>query len=104
MSEPDRIVINDVEYQPVSSVTPSDLKIVVLDRGFVVVGNVSFQEEYVVIDRCSCIRRWGTTQGLGEIAFNGPTSKTTLDKQPLTTVHKLQVVQMIDCEASKWDL
>ena len=104
MSEPDRVVINDVEYQPVYSVTSSNLKIVVLDRGFVVVGNVSFQEDYVVIDQCSCIRKWGTTQGLGEIAFNGPTSQTKLDKQPRTTVHKLQVVQIIDCEASKWNL
>ena len=27
----------------------------------------------------SCVRAWGTTQGLGEIALKGPTKSTVLD-------------------------
>jgi hypothetical protein len=89
-----------VEYLPRSE--SSSRKIVVLDRGFVVVGLVSFDGEYVVIDDCQCVRRWGTTAGLGELASNGPLENTKLDAQPRTVVHKLQVVQMIDCLEEKW--
>ena len=80
----------------------ASLKIVVLDRGFVVVGLVSTDGDNIVIDDCSCVRRWGTSRGLGQLAAEGPQTETKLDKQPRTTVNKLQVVQMIDCEAAKW--
>jgi hypothetical protein len=78
--------------------------IVVLDRGFVVVGNVVLSGNYVVINDCSCIRRWGTKKGLGELAMKGPLAETVLDPQPQTRVHELQVVQIIECvcEVSKW--
>lgn len=94
------VVVDGVEYFP--KAPNSSLKIVVLDRGYVVMGNVSFQDEYVVIDNCSCVRRWGTTKGLGQLASEGKQSETVLDAQPKTTVHKLQVVQMIDCEEKAW--
>jgi len=77
-------------------------RIVVLDRGFVVVGNVTQDGPYIVIDDCSCIRRWGTTRGLGQLATGGPQPETKLDPQPRTRVHELQVVQQIDCEESAW--
>lgn len=96
------MVIDGVEYVPVSK--PADIKIVVCDRGFVLVGRVEIKDRYVVITDCGCVRIWGTTKGLGEIASNGPTDSTKIDKQPRTVVHELQVVQMIDCEASKWSL
>lgn len=94
------IVIDGVEYAPILS---GDLKIVVLDRGFVVVGNVSIDGCYVVINSCSCVRRWGTTKGLGELATSGPLENTVLDPQPTTRVHQLQVVQMIDCDGAAWN-
>lgn len=95
------IVIDGVEYAPKHV---GDFKIVVLDRGFVVVGNVSFDESYVVIDNCQCVRRWGTKRGLGELAMEGPKENTTLDPQPTTRVHELQVVQIIDCDGAAWKL
>lgn len=95
-----KIVVEGVAF--VEESASHDLRIVVLDRGFVVVGNVSFVDDYVVIDNCSTVRRWGTTKGIGQLAMEGPTSNTVLDKQPRTTVHKLQVVQMIECEVSAW--
>ena len=94
------ITINGTKYVPANA--PSNRKIVVLDRGFVVVGNVRMDGNYVIIEDCSCIRRWGTTRGLGEIATGGPTENTKLDPQPTTRVHELQVVQMIDCVDSAW--
>lgn len=93
------VMIDGVKYEPVLE---GDLKIVVLDRGFVVVGRVRHEGCYVVITDCSCLRRWGTTAGLGQLAAGGPRAKTKLDPQPTTRVHELKVVQMIDCDVSKW--
>ena len=100
------MVIDGVDYVRADSVVASNssTKIVVCDRGFVLVGRVSIESCYVTISQCHCIRLWGTNYGLGEIAAGGPTSKTKIDKQPTTRVHELQVVQMIDCEESKWKL
>lgn len=97
------MIIDGVEYRPVME-SQSPIKIVVCDRGFVLVGRVEVKDNYVTITDCSCIRNWGTSKGLGQIASSGPTSSTKLDAQPTTRVHELQVVQMIDCEASQWKL
>ena len=94
--------IDGVEYVPVN--TSGKTAIVVCDRGFVLVGKVTHDGSYLTITDCSCVRVWGTSRGLGEIASEGPTSKTKLDPQPTTRVHELQVVQIIDCEESKWNL
>ena len=94
------VTIDGIEYSPVKANAP--WRIVVLDRGFIVVGRVSIDGSYVVIDDCSCVRRWGTTKGLGELASCGPLVNTVLDPQPRTRVHELQVVQIIDCEEAKW--
>ena len=97
------MIIDGIEYQPVSS-AEDKLRIVVCDRGFVLVGRVNVRDHYVTITNANCVRVWGTTRGLGQLAMEGPTSKTVLDPQPATRVHELQVVQMIDCEETTWTL
>jgi hypothetical protein len=95
------LTIDGVKYVPESTAGPTS--IVVIDRGFVLHGVVTKIDSYVVIDHCSCIRAWGTTRGLGQLAETGPTSTTKLDPQPRTRVHELQVVQIIECkEAATW--
>lgn len=97
------MMIDGVEWVRKSK-TNSNVKIVVCDRGFVLVGRVRFDNNYIMITDCHCVRAWGTTRGLGEIASSGPTESTKLDKQPTTRVHELQVVQMIDCVEGSWKL
>jgi len=80
----------------------ASVKIVVLHRGWVVVGEVHAEGNEVVIDKSSCIRRWGTTKGLGEIAQGGPTTKTQLDPMGTVRVHQLAVVLTLDCVSDKW--
>jgi len=94
--------IDGVEYAPINQAGRT--AIVVCDRGFVLVGRVTIENSYVTITKCSNVRKWGTTKGLGQIASSGPTEKTVLDPQPTTRVHELQVVQIIDCEESTWNL
>ncbi len=52
--------------------------IAVLDRGFVYVGNVTRDGDFVLIENARNIRVWGTTNGLGELR-NGPLSGTKMD-------------------------
>lgn len=77
-----------------------NLKIVVLDRGWVVVGRVWYSDGWTIVEGASVIRNWGTTRGLGEIAEGGPTETTILDKCP--TVRARTVILEMDCEADKW--
>ena len=77
-------------------------QIVIAQRGWVFVGDVEKSGDDVTINNAQCIRRWGTTKGLGEIAKNGPTSSTVLDDMGTVRMHALAVVASLDCEASKW--
>ena len=90
------ITVDGVEYEPVER-TAERNAIVVCDRGFVLYGRISIADNYVTIRECCCIRRWGTSRGLGQLAIEGPQPETQLDPQPPTRVHELQVVQIIDC-------
>lgn len=76
-------------------------QIVVLQRGWVVVGAVTRCGDELVIEQASVIRYWGTTRGLGELR-DGPTSKTKLDPAGTVRAHALAVVLTIDVDASKW--
>lgn len=76
-------------------------QIVVLQRGWVVVGDVTASGDHLVIENASVIRYWGTTAGLGELV-NGPTPKTRLDKAGTVTAHELAVVFTLDVDAEKW--
>jgi len=74
----------------------------VLDRGWVLVGQLEKDgDEYLLING-NVIRRWGTTEGLGELAIKGPLSETKLDKVPLVKFNKSQLIFTISCDESKW--
>jgi hypothetical protein len=53
-------------------------QIVVIDNGFVHVGDCSISDGLLCIDNCKNIRVWGTDKGLGQLA-GGPTKKTVSD-------------------------
>lgn len=76
-------------------------KIVVLQRGWVVVGDVAKDGSELVITDASVIRRWGTKKGLGELV-SGPTASTVLDPAGTIRAHELAVVLTIDVDAEKW--
>ena len=96
------VTIDAVQYEPVT--TDGRNGILVLDRGFIVYGTWTIRDHWVLIRNCACIRKWGTTKGLGQLAESGPTVDTVLDPQPPTRVHELQVVQIIDCQGETWTL
>lgn len=78
------------------------IRIVILQRGWVIVGRYSQTGDNCRIDDGYVIRNWGTTKGLGEIAKAGPTEKTVLDPMPTCHFHALTVVAQMECEEKKW--
>jgi hypothetical protein len=80
----------------------SAVRIIVLQRGWIAVGCVSQDGDQVTITKASVIRKWGTTNGLGEIAASGPTKDTVLDKCPDIRAHVLTVVFQMECNLEKW--
>lgn len=77
-------------------------QIVIAQRGWVFVGDVERSGDDVTITKAQCIRRWGTTKGLGELAKEGPKKNTVLDDMGTVRLHVLAVVASLDCEESKW--
>lgn len=82
--------------------TLRDIRIVVLQRGWVAVGEYHVDDTEVTITNAHIVRIWGTTRGLGEIAANGPTPSTVLDHAGVIRAHILGVLFTIDCNAEKW--
>lgn len=81
----------------------SKKQIVILNRGWVVVGDYSEKGDEGVLDNASVIRTWGTTKGLGELAENGPLTNTKLDPCPTIRFNKLTMVARMDVNESKWN-
>ena len=78
-----------------------DTQIVVLDRGFVYVGNVVIDGDWLTITNAKNIRRWGTTRGLGEL-INGPLEDTRVDFSGVVKAPLKSVIHLIECEAESW--
>jgi hypothetical protein len=79
-----------------------DVRIVVLQRGWVMVGRFEQQGAQCQLHGASVIRRWGTKKGLGELATDGPLANTLLDPAGEVKFHELTVIATFACEVSKW--
>jgi len=79
------------------------VQIVILQRGWVVVGHAYKSPDRVRVDNAAVIRRWGTTKGLGELAEKGPLGETVLDSCPPVQTHPLVVVAMMEATANAWN-
>ncbi len=102
--KPKTVIIDEIEYVSADSVDvkPTKKQIVVLQRGWIVIGDVEKTDTEIKINNCSVIRVWGTSKGLGEIAKNGATDNTKLDPCPSIVVHPLSVVLYMNVNEGKW--
>ncbi len=75
----------------------SGQNIVVLDRGFVYVGDVSREGDFIIISNAKNIRKWGTTRGLGELV-NGPLTSTVLDPVGSMMAPLKALMHLIPCK------
>lgn len=100
------VVVNGKKYLPEGSQKApnytGDVKIVVLQRGWVYIGRFTRAGNDCRLNNAYCIRVWGTTKGLAEL-INGATSSTKLDKcDGVVEFDWLTVVCTLTCDASKW--
>ncbi len=106
MSTPNSIIIDGVEYLPVSEARPTltgDIQIVVADRGWNFIGHTSRDDSgNLVISGAKVIRRWGTTDGLGQLALKGKQPNTILDEAGTVTIPSHAVIAVLDVNADKW--
>lgn len=105
MSKPQTLKIDDIEYVRKDCIveTSQEIQIAVLDRGFVYIGNIEKEDDFLIIKNAHNIRIWGTTKGLGELV-NGPTSKTSIDKVGTVRVPFKALISLIDVDGKKWKL
>ena len=98
------IIIDGVKYVNAEETKQHSgtTKIVVLQRGWVLVGNLDSSNTKNKLYNASVIRVWGTTKGLGELS-EGPLSTTILDKcNGVVEFHELSVVLEISVNEEKW--
>lgn len=101
------IQVNGVQYVPKTTqqtkYQEGPIKIVVLQRGWVMVGYYKRDGDNCTLQNAAVLRSFGTTKGLGEIAASGPTSSTKLDPcNGLVEFHRLTEVATITCKESAW--
>jgi len=103
MTTPTTVSVDGIDYVRADSIphATGEVRIVVLQRSWVVVGRYTENGDDVTIENASVIRVWGTTKGLGELV-TGPTSGTKLDKAGTVRAHRGAVVLTFDCVESSW--
>ena len=106
-SEINEVEINGIQYVRKDSISEvkeftGDIKIVVLQRGWVYVGRFERDGNDCKLRNAYNIRSWGTTKGLPELV-NGATPSTILDKcEGIVEFDWLTVVHTITVNKEKW--
>lgn len=82
------------------------IKIVIAQRGWVLVGEFQRQGNHIVLTRGATIRRWGTAgdgRGLGYLALRGPTDQTQLEPFGLPfEMLELTAIGLHTCDPEVW--
>lgn len=81
--------------------THNGWRIVVVDRGWVLVGICKDNSDHIRVSNSWCIRNWGTTRGLGEL-ITGPTGETKLDWMGETDVPMRAVIFTLLVDEEAW--
>lgn len=100
------ITVNGKTYYskpPTQQEIIGDTKIVILQRGWVMIGKLERNGSECKLHNASVIRNWGTTKGLGELASEGKKKDTKLDKcGGVVEFDYLTVVATISANEALW--
>ncbi len=78
------------------------IKLVIVDNGFAYIGRTVLEGGYYIISSAANVRKAGTTRGFGQIAFDGPTKETELDRCPPVLVPAGRVCHLMEVAEDKW--
>ena len=81
-----------------------NVKIIIADRGWVFIGDKTSNdnEEFLELKSAYVIRRWGTSEGLGELCIKGKLEDTILDKCMDVSLPIKSIIAILDCDQEKW--
>jgi len=97
------VLEKDVKVQlSKKNIKPTKKQIVILNRGWVVMGEYSEKGNDCTLTNAFVVRKWGTTKGLGELAENGKLPNTILDATPNIHFNKLTMVARMDVNEEAW--
>ena len=81
----------------------SNIKIEVVDRGWIFIGHTFNSKESTLIKNAYIIRKWGTSEGLGELCIKGKLEDTILDKCLDIEIPSESIIAFFDCDQEKWN-
>lgn len=76
--------------------------IVIVDRGWVFVGDIKDNGNECIITNAKNIRRWGSERGLGQLALSGPTEDTVLDNYGVVRIPNNAKIAIIISDKKLW--
>ena len=96
------IVVDGITFEQKQKT--NDIQIVVLQRGHVMIGRFFRENSDCTLTDAYVIRRWGTDEGLGQLAEFGKRTETVLDKcyRPVK-FDILTTILMIECNGEIWE-
>ena len=77
--------------------------IIVLERGFVFVGDASSDDKWIRIAGARSIIRWGTKSHLAELANGGPQPNTKLGDPSDVKAPLGSLIAILPVDAAKWN-
>ena len=75
--------------------------IIAIDNGFVFVGDITVTKDSILVQHTKQLRKWGTTQGLGQIT-GGPTKETAADPVGVLIVPKARLIFALPASEAGW--
>ena len=84
---------------PISGMKDHGYCIAVLDKGFVYVGDVKTDGEYIYISNAKNIRKWTGGHGLSWYAITGFSKDITLDDSGDVKAPFIEIKHMIECKS-----
>ena len=91
------IMIDGKEY--IKKQVGSSTKIMVLTQGHVIRGDVEETEKGYMVRNAEVIRKWGTTEGIGELAKKHNDATPTIDPlNGLVFVERTSLIYSVDVE------
>ena len=76
--------------------------VVVLDRGFVYVGDCHRDGDLLVMPAGRNVRYWGTDKGLHQLVVSGPTKDTKIDAPAIVRIPWRAIISLHVTEESLW--